>query len=110
MEVISTQPLRDAVHRALRLLPIGVYYRQRDFLAHAVFGPDNPLLLGRAPGEVSIIRGERLLPPLDEALEPAGRELLGDVLRERLIPLVSEYLSAIERDANRIVVDWQLDY
>jgi 16S rRNA processing protein RimM len=29
---------------------------------------------------------------------------------ERLIPLVPAYLDAIERDAMRIVVDWQRDY
>jgi 16S rRNA processing protein RimM len=29
---------------------------------------------------------------------------------ERLIPLVPAYLDAIERDARRIVVDWQRDY
>ena len=29
---------------------------------------------------------------------------------ERLIPLVPAYLDAIEREAMRIVVDWQRDY
>jgi hypothetical protein len=81
------RPLREALWQAFGVLQVGVYYRLRDFVAHTVFGSHNPLLLGRAPQEVSVRDGNRLLPPLEEEREEAARRLLHEFILNRLIPL-----------------------
>jgi 16S rRNA processing protein RimM len=46
-------------------------------------------------------------------LDTAAHAILrvaGDDGRERLIPLVPAFLDAIETEARRVLVDWQLDY
>jgi hypothetical protein len=81
------RPLRDALFRSFRELPLNVFVRLTDFLAHAAFAEHNPVLLGRGPDEVTVVRHGRAVPPLEEMLEQAGGELLEEVLRERLLPL-----------------------
>src|SRR6185437_5404283 len=48
------QPLREALHAAFHELPVGVFHRLDNFVAHASFGPHTPLLLGRKPEEVQV--------------------------------------------------------
>ncbi len=81
------QPLREALFAAFRELPVGIFFRLDDFIAHAAFGPHNPLLLGRKPEEVQVRLSGRLLAPLEEQLHEAARHLLGQLVSNRLVSL-----------------------
>jgi hypothetical protein len=79
--------LRTAVYGSLRSLPVGVFHRLDNVVAHAGFGPHNPLLLGRQPEQVRVFVGGRHLPPLEEQLQEVARHLFGQLMSNRLIPL-----------------------
>jgi hypothetical protein len=81
------RPLREALCAAFRELPVGVFHRLDNFVAHASFGPHNPLLLGRKPEEVQVRVAGRYLAPLEEQLHMAARHLFGQMVSNRLIPL-----------------------
>jgi hypothetical protein len=81
------QPLREALHAAFHELPVGVFHRLDNFAAHALFGPHNPLLLGRKPEQVQVRIAGRYLAPLEEQLREAARHLLGQMVSNRLISL-----------------------
>jgi hypothetical protein len=81
------QPLREALYRAFAELPAGSFVPLKTFLAHAVHGADNPLLLGGEKEKVAVRVHGRLAPPLEEQLEEIGRQLLTDLIRHRLVPL-----------------------
>lgn len=81
------QPLREALSQTLMALPLGAWFRRADFLAHALFGPHNPLLLGRTGSEVMVYVGQNQVPPFPGALTNAGQLLLDELLNFRLIPL-----------------------
>ena len=81
------QALREAFDRAFAALPIGTFIRRDSFLAHAAYGPHNPLLMGRAPTEVVVFRYGARVPPLEDELEEAGRQALDECLQARLVPL-----------------------
>jgi hypothetical protein len=83
----TRQPLRDALFAAFGELPLGVFHRLDNFVAHAVFGPHNPLLLGRKPEEVQVCMTGRVLAPLEEQLHEAARHLLGQLVSNRLVSL-----------------------
>jgi hypothetical protein len=87
LPVEERRPLREALRACFHSLPVSVFHRYDDFVAHAVFGPHNPLLLGRRPEEVTVRVGGRLLAPLEEQREEAARHLLGQLTEGRLIPL-----------------------
>ncbi len=81
------QALRQALYSAFRALPAGAFVRLDDFLAHATHGSHNPLFRGKTLTEVGIQEGYQRLPPLEEAIEQAGRTLLRQILQLRLVPL-----------------------
>jgi 16S rRNA processing protein RimM len=80
---------------ALPELPQGEIYWE-DLIGFAVVNRAGDLL-GRVTGLLS-------------TAAHAVLRVAGEDGGERLIPLVPAYLDAIERDAKRIVVDWQRDY
>ncbi len=45
-----------------------------------------------------------------EAGDAAVMIVRGEGRRERMIPFVSEYVKAVDREARRITVDWKADY
>jgi hypothetical protein len=79
--------LREALYRTFQALPVGVFYRLDDFLAHASHGEYNPLLLGRGVAGAEVRVGGHLLPPLEERLEEVSRQVLRGFVQSRLIPL-----------------------
>ncbi len=79
--------LRQAIYSAFRALPADAFVRVDDFLAHAAFGRYNPLLLGHAPTDVTISLDHEIILPLEEVMEKACRDVLYQVLRQRLVPL-----------------------
>jgi hypothetical protein len=81
------QPLRETLHAVFRELPIGVFHRLDNFVAHASFGSHNPLLLGRKPKEVQVRVAGRFMPPVEAALHEAARRLLGQLVSNRLVSL-----------------------
>jgi hypothetical protein len=81
------RPLREALRAAFHELAPGAFYRLDDFVAHTVFGRHNPLLLGREPNQVTVRVEGRLLPPDEDQLEEAARQLLDDLVDGQLIPL-----------------------
>jgi hypothetical protein len=81
------RPLREALYAAFAELPVGVFHRLDNFAAHALFGPHNPLLLGRKPEEVQVRMVGRSLAPLEEQFYEAGRHLLGQMVSNRLVSL-----------------------
>ena len=81
------QPLREAIDRALAQLPLGVFHRLDSVAGHLAFGAHNPLLLGQEQEQVNVYWGGRLVPPLEEQREEAGRLALDAFVRRRLIPL-----------------------
>jgi hypothetical protein len=80
-------PLREALHAAFRELPVGIFHRLDNFVAHAVFGPHNPLLLGRSLDEVQVHASGRPLAPLEEQFEQVARHLFALLASNRLILL-----------------------
>lgn len=81
------QPLRDALYAAFAELPLGVFYRFHNFAAYSCFGPHNPLLLGRLANQVRVRVAGRILQPRDEPLSGTGRNLLGQLVSNRLVSL-----------------------
>jgi hypothetical protein len=81
------QPLREALRAAFHALPVGVFHRLDNFVAHALFGSHNPLLLGRKPEEVQVHMAGRSLAPLEEQFYEVARHLLGQMVSNRLISL-----------------------
>jgi hypothetical protein len=81
------RPLREALYSVFAELPVGVFHRLDNFTAHALFGPHNPLLLGRKPEEVQVRMVGRSLAPLEEQFYEAGRHLLGQMVSNRLVSL-----------------------
>jgi Helicase conserved C-terminal domain len=79
--------LRAALDRALAALDLGVFYWLDSVVAHLAYGEHNPLNLGLAPDAVAVVRGQRLIPPLEELREEAGRSLIEAFVTRRLIPL-----------------------
>jgi len=64
-------------------------------------------------GFVVVNRGDQVLGTVAGMLDTAAHAVLrvaGDDGRERLIPLVPAYLDAIDPEARRVRVDWQLDF
>ncbi len=64
-------------------------------------------------GFAVVNRESQVLGTVAGMLDTAAHAVLrvaGDDGRERLIPLVPAYLVAIDPDARRVQVDWQLDY
>ena len=64
-------------------------------------------------GFVVVNRGGQVLGTVAGVLDTAAHAVLrvaGDDDRERMIPLVPAYLDAIEPEARRVQVDWQLDF
>jgi hypothetical protein len=94
-------PLRDALYRLFAELPVGTFYALDDFLAWAVAGARNPLLLGGESSRVMVRKEMRFLPPLEEVLEETGRELLKGLLEQRLVGLGCVQLG---RAAGRLLV------
>ncbi|MBX6311719.1 MAG: helicase-associated domain-containing protein [Isosphaeraceae bacterium] len=90
------EALREAIYQALAELPMGEFVSLESFLEHATFGPHNPLLLGRAPDEVTVSLRGRLVHPLEEQLAAAGTIALADLLKERLIPLGAVWIARDE--------------
>ncbi len=80
-------PLRAALRSALESLPVGEFHALDSVLAHLAAPERNPLLLGRTPAEVAIYDRGRRVPPLDEAVEAAGRDFLAAFIVNRMIPL-----------------------
>ncbi|MBV8666423.1 MAG: ribosome maturation factor RimM [Burkholderiaceae bacterium] len=70
--------------------------------------------------EVENLRGERLglvhdlmdngAHPILRVLGAAGQEMSGQPEQEMLIPFVDHYVKTVDREAKKIVVDWELDY
>jgi hypothetical protein len=56
-------------------------------VAHLAYSEHNPLNLGLAPDGVAVVRGQRLIPPLEELREEEGRSLIEAFVVRRLIPL-----------------------
>jgi hypothetical protein len=89
LSVVSPEhkrPLREALYRLFDELPVGQFYSVSAFVSWASRGRRNPLLLGRGPREVVVLRGGRIVPPLEELLEDAAQELLNAFLASRLAP------------------------
>jgi hypothetical protein len=83
----DAQDLRKALDGAFAALEPGVYYQLESVVSHLAFGEHNPVTLGLAPDRVAVIRAGRILPPLEELLEDAGRSLVESFVRRRLIPM-----------------------
>jgi hypothetical protein len=83
------QALREALDRVFTPLPPGTFVRLDSLEENAAFGQHNPVLLGANPDreQVSVYSLGRLVPPLEERLEEVGRQLIGQFVRNRLIPL-----------------------
>ena len=81
------QRLRDALYAAFAELPVGVFHRFDNFVAHAVFGPHNPLLLGLQPEQVQVRINARPVASLEEQLSEAARHVLGQLVSNRLVSL-----------------------
>ena len=81
------QALRDALDRSLSTLPPGVFYPLDNVLDHLVCEQHNPFSLGLPFEKVVLFHNGRTLPPLPELRDQAGREMLTEFLRKRLIPL-----------------------
>jgi hypothetical protein len=83
----DVRELRQALDRAFAALEPGTFYRLDSVVGHLAFGEHNPVTLGLAPDQVSVIRDGRILPNLEEQLEDAGREVVEGFVRRRLIPM-----------------------
>jgi hypothetical protein len=83
------EPLRRALDGIFSALPGDVFYLMEGFVAHAVYGECNPLLLGRKPAmnRVAVYGNGYFIPPLADRLEETARSLLLEFLGSRLIPL-----------------------
>ena len=80
------QALRDAVHRALAELEVGVFYRLGSVIERLAFEDRNPLLLGQDAAKLSIFVDQRAVGRLPERVEAAGRRLIAAILSRRLVP------------------------
>jgi hypothetical protein len=81
------QSLRQHVDQALGGLKPGVFYRLDSVESHLAFGEQNPLNTGLPPDHVAVFRADQRIPPLEEELEEAGKQLLHRFVHRRLIPL-----------------------
>lgn len=81
------QLLRDALHAAFAELPIGVFHRFDNFVAHTVFGPHNPLLLGLPPEQVQVRINSSPVASLEEQLNEVARHVLDQLVSNRLVSL-----------------------
>lgn len=86
LTTLQRTPLREALYRALAEIPGEEFVTLESFLAYTLYRSHNPVLLERAAERVAVRIEGRLLPALEEQFEPAGRRLLSDLVRERLIP------------------------
>jgi hypothetical protein len=81
------QALRESLDKSLGVLRPGVFYRLESIAAHLAFGEHNPLNLGLAPDEVTVLWTNRPVPALEDHREETGRLLIDAFVRRRLIPL-----------------------
>ena len=79
--------LHEALLRTFRELPIGTFVPLDQFLDHAVFEKHNPLLLGRAMSEVTVMVSGRLVPKLEEHFESTGKQFFARDLGRPADPL-----------------------
>src|SRR5262245_4141846 len=78
--------LRESIYSTFSDLPLGQFVVLDSFLAHATFGPHNPLNLGLEPGRVSVYVSSVSVPTVPQR-EAAGRRCLLDLIRAKLLPL-----------------------
>lgn len=81
------QRLRDALHAAFAELPVGVFHRFDNFVAHTTFGPHNPLLLGLSPEQVQVRINGSPVASLEEQLSEVAHHVLGQLVSNRLVSL-----------------------
>ncbi len=81
------QALRQHVDRGLAKLTPGVFYRLDSVESHLAFGANNPLNLGLAPDQVSVLWAGRPVPAFEEEREEVGKLLINHFVCRRLIPL-----------------------
>ncbi len=96
------QAQRDAIHRSLSRLSLGVYHVWQSVLDHLAFEKENPLIAGLDPAKSTIYLDQRQVPRLPEQQEQAGRRLLEAVLRRRLLPF-DAFRAAVD-DRGRLCV------
>ncbi len=97
------QPLRDALLACLRELPPGAFVPLAGFVARATHGPHNPVLLGLTPEQATVRVGGRLLPPLEDHLEDAGRQLLRFFFEYRLVPFGAVRVAPTEKPGRSLI-------
>ncbi len=81
------QALRQHVDRGLAKLTPGVFYRLDSVESHLAFAANNPLNLGLAPEQVSVLWAGRPVPAFEEEREEVGKLLINHFVCRRLIPL-----------------------
>jgi hypothetical protein len=79
--------LRKHLDQAITALKPGVFYRLDHVEPHLAYAEHNPLNLGLTIGQVAVFWLNRLVPPLEEQREEAGRLLIDAFVRRRLVPL-----------------------
>ena len=88
MKAADRDKLRQAFYAAFAELSPGQFVRLDSFLAHATFGPHNPLSLGGLElRRVTVVLQNSPVPPLEEQRQTAGRRSLEMCITERLLPL-----------------------
>jgi hypothetical protein len=81
------QCLRDALYTAFAELPVGVFHRFDNFVAHAAFGPHNPLLLGLPPEQVQVRISGRLIASVEGQLSEIALVVIRQLVSNRLVSL-----------------------
>ena len=79
------QALRNAIHRGLAEMPVGVFHRWSSVVDHLVSGEHNPLNSWVNTAKVTIFVNDRPVPRLQERQEEAGKKMLTEMLRLRLL-------------------------